>query len=278
MIQHLVGLALLKQGADVSRKVAAPPDVPADELGRLSEAISAVGPLDPSLVHAFKAEYQIMANTVDDLKEGRLAHRDCDLNEIPLKRVPYFFQANRTKLLFAEHCRESIEIVPLPASRRNLDEIDERLNFTRSRSHLLRPNAVGRVIAGLTVPCLNAVIEAKSRTEGVLAATRLVVACRRYEIDHGELPATLGALVPKYLEAVPRDPYDGKPFRYDRDRSLVYSVGKDLVDSGGSDELPAGKAPEDEETDRWEAKDAVFFIHGRPAAHTNPKRERGTGG
>jgi hypothetical protein len=148
-----------------------------------------------------------------------------------------------------------------------LDEIERRLDPTKNRAALLlRPNGVGKILVALLVPAVNAVLHAECRNEASLAATRLVVACRRFEIDHGEPPATLGALVPKYLDAVPRDPYDGKPFRYDRERAIVYSVGKDLIDSGGSDELPTGKMPEDEDTDRWEAKDAVFFIHGRPAA------------
>jgi hypothetical protein len=42
----------------------------------------------------------------------------------------------------------------------------------------------------------------------------LKLALRLYEIDNGTLPASLTALVPRYLPAVPADPYDGKSFRY----------------------------------------------------------------
>ena len=48
-----------------------------------------------------------------------------------------------------------------------------------------------------------------------------------------ELPATLDALVPKYISAVPRDPFDGKPLRYDSKKKIVYSVGYNLKDDGG---------------------------------------------
>ncbi len=46
-------------------------------------------------------------------------------------------------------------------------------------------------------------------------------------IDLGELPATLDALVPGYLPAVPRDYLDGQPIRYSREFRAVWSVGSD---------------------------------------------------
>jgi hypothetical protein len=42
----------------------------------------------------------------------------------------------------------------------------------------------------------------------------LKVALRLYQHETGKLPATLDELVPKYLPAVPLDPYDGNPIRY----------------------------------------------------------------
>jgi hypothetical protein len=42
----------------------------------------------------------------------------------------------------------------------------------------------------------------------------LKLAIRLYESDTGTMPAALAALVPRYLPAVPADPFDGKAFRY----------------------------------------------------------------
>lgn len=66
----------------------------------------------------------------------------------------------------------------------------------------------------------------------------MVVALRLFEKRTGKLPATLAELVPAYLTAVPRDPYDGKPFRYVPEKRLVYAVGMDLKDSGGTKAPP----------------------------------------
>jgi hypothetical protein len=48
------------------------------------------------------------------------------------------------------------------------------------------------------------------------------------------LPESLSELVPKYLPKVPIDPFDGKPLRYSKEKGIIYCVGKDLKDSGGS--------------------------------------------
>jgi hypothetical protein len=69
------------------------------------------------------------------------------------------------------------------------------------------------------------------------AADRLIqisLAARNYFDDHHTLPPTLADLVPEYLPAVPLDPFDDKPLRYDAAKGLIYSVGTDLKDQGGS--------------------------------------------
>jgi hypothetical protein len=83
----------------------------------------------------------------------------------------------------------------------------------------------------------------------------LLLACRAYEEATGHLPETLEELVPDYLPAIPRDPFDGQPFRYSAERRLVYSVGENLADDGGTNDDRLGRW--------WNAKDLVFnlFVH-----------------
>ncbi|HUA66509.1 MAG TPA: hypothetical protein VME24_11715 [Alphaproteobacteria bacterium] len=69
------------------------------------------------------------------------------------------------------------------------------------------------------------------------------IALKRWHLKHGDYPATLDALVPKYLPAVPLDPVDGKPLRYRRKADgtfLLYSVGPNGVDDGGNPALEKG--------------------------------------
>ena len=43
----------------------------------------------------------------------------------------------------------------------------------------------------------------------------------------------LEKLVPGYLPEIPLDPYDEKPLKYGSERRVLYSIGKDRIDSGG---------------------------------------------
>ena len=77
--------------------------------------------------------------------------------------------------------------------------------------------------------------EAAQRGDAMRSLTRTAVAAYRYRAKEGEFPERLSNLTPKYLNAVPLDPYDGKAIRYRRaqDGGVLYSVGPDLADSEG---------------------------------------------
>jgi hypothetical protein len=61
------------------------------------------------------------------------------------------------------------------------------------------------------------------------------VAIRLFEQDQQRLPASLNELVPQYLPAIPHDP-PAHPLRYrlENDRFVLYSIGWDLRDDGGT--------------------------------------------
>jgi hypothetical protein len=63
----------------------------------------------------------------------------------------------------------------------------------------------------------------------------LELAMRAYQLQTGRLPEELSNLVPKFLLAVPDDPYGSGPLKYRRseDSYSLYSVGYDQDDDGG---------------------------------------------
>ena len=71
-----------------------------------------------------------------------------------------------------------------------------------------------------------------------LRAARTAVAIERYRLAHGQLPTTLPALVPFYLETAPSDPFDGQPLRYQKlaNGYVVYSVGTDVTNDKSDNE------------------------------------------
>lgn len=64
---------------------------------------------------------------------------------------------------------------------------------------------------------------------------RTALAIERCRLGTGQVPKRLDALVPKYLDAVPIDPFDGQPIRYRSTEPgyLLYSVSDDGQDNGG---------------------------------------------
>jgi hypothetical protein len=102
-----------------------------------------------------------------------------------------------------------------------------------------------------------------------MAAVALAV--RLYASEHdGARPGSLAELTPRYLPQVPADPLarGGAALRLvsEGERAIVYSVGEDGVDDGGSEaarpELRRHYEP-GEPVDRWEARDAVVWLDRR---------------
>ena len=69
-------------------------------------------------------------------------------------------------------------------------------------------------------------------------ATLVVIALEQWRREHGGWPERLKQLVPKYLEAVPADQFDGFDLRYlaRSEGPLLYSVGRDGIDDDGNPE------------------------------------------
>ena len=67
--------------------------------------------------------------------------------------------------------------------------------------------------------------------------TQARLAARAYEQEHGAAPPSPAALVPRYLPAVPQDPFAARPLACRRrgGRLLLYSRGPDGLDQGGRD-------------------------------------------
>jgi hypothetical protein len=70
-----------------------------------------------------------------------------------------------------------------------------------------------------------------------LELARLAAALATYRAIHERYPETLAKLVPEIVDEPPLDLYDGNPFVYRRDGDsfLLYSVGLNGEDDGGSD-------------------------------------------
>jgi hypothetical protein len=90
-----------------------------------------------------------------------------------------------------------------------------------------------------------AIRKAHERHDQITARRRLFIlelALRCYLAETGKPPARLNDLIPKYLSQVPEDPFTGQPLVYRPQNTnwMVYSVGPDRIDDGGT---PTTRAP-----------------------------------
>jgi hypothetical protein len=112
----------------------------------------------------------------------------------------------------------------------------QRLETVGSLNHkraLFNVLPLAKIEAELTEKSVNR----EARLQAQLRAVRVALSVERYRIANGALPESLGALVPKFLTAVPTDPFDGQPLRYKKlaNGYVVYSIGEDGVDNGGTE-------------------------------------------
>ena len=246
LIMYLVGIGLLEKGLTQARELARDPGISAENVRLLLQALdNKSGAVAQGLVHAAKGEYEFGAGTVDRLRAGRFrlpAQNEAARGSLfGLKIRPfYFFQPNKTKGLLAACYREVIaDATRCYAGMRwpDLDAIDA---FGKNPGwNAFCPNPIGRIFCVALVPASRSVLERKCRTQCSVDATRLILAANLFRRREGHWPTGLADLVPDYLAAIPGDAYDGQPFRCVPSRNVIYSIGPDLKDSGGSKASPA---------------------------------------
>ena len=89
------------------------------------------------------------------------------------------------------------------------------------------PDDFRYVVTNLLVPACEKVGEAALRTRAMHLAAACLIACERFRQKTGRWPESLDEIPADTLPAVPTDPNDGKPIRFERlpDGVTVYSVG-----------------------------------------------------
>jgi hypothetical protein len=91
------------------------------------------------------------------------------------------------------------------------------------------------LFAGLLLPSLAKVYEAKVRFEAQGRVGVAALAFERYRLDHQTWPTGWNDLTPKYLASTPVDPWTDQPLKFKRNEKgvVIYSVGKDETDDNG---------------------------------------------
>lgn len=149
------------------------------------------------------------------------------------------FKPNATLRLFADSFRELADACK-PAVFAKTSQLSHRLYQRVSGVQGIgNPNSSGeayfasRILRYAQMPERMNLARAKHQIVMTLFSVRRSVAAEF------QVPESLEELVPKYLDAVPKDPFTGAPIGYNAEKGLIYSVGLDLKDDGGREtEVP----------------------------------------
>lgn len=165
------------------------------------------------------------------------------------------YRPNRTRNAIYRSYVEIASQAELPVKARNLDYTNQLISQFQKRSgtEMIDSNIIGTILLSILLPTHESILDRIALNQSSSAAIQLSFALRAYQQANGSLPETLNSLIPEYLEAIPIDPYDGTPMRYSKENRIIYAVGNDFIDSGGSSLPFAHQIPEDAYEDNAES-------------------------
>jgi hypothetical protein len=145
-----------------------------------------------------------------------------------LYRAAGFFERDLRFYLHVMETNISLASAPPPRSLIVTNVAENSVAEARRRHYF---------ISLMLIPSLARITVREAEGFAEMRTARAALAVERFRLANHRLPKDVGELVPRYLPAVPRDPFDGAPLRY---KSLakgyvVYSIGRDGHDDGGQE-------------------------------------------
>jgi len=142
----------------------------------------------------------------------------------------WFYQnALRMDTMCDEKIMRAVNVHAARISPLLVDSADKRISKL--------PSNVFNVAAKILLPAVKGMCVKTVAGQTYLSEASVACALERYWLQHRRYPAALAELVPQFLAAVPHDVVDGQPLRYRLDSEggfVLYSIGWDLVDDGGT--------------------------------------------
>jgi hypothetical protein len=245
LVEYLLGITVHGMGDGLMLDMVSGCNLPPAMLRHYAAELAKCPADAQGLADAFRNEYALQVEAIEGMKSGKY---DASMLFVtsPGPSAPRSaldalfwnafrvtsFRPQETRRTCAEVARSRIESVSKPF--KHMAPEDPTIRDFRLGREAFSGNFLGRACCKMLLPAAYGAVEQKCRANVELAATRILLALKAYKLEKGKLPATLAELVPEYLDSVPLDDYDGLPMRYNAARKVVYSVGKNLANDGGS--------------------------------------------
>lgn len=223
LIEYLVALAMKGIGLEIAQKLLTASTLSSNELRQYIREFEQYSENEGGLVSAFKLEYYGKLQSIDDLVLGR--------NGAEKVRPNYRFQPNNTKTIFANEMRTLIRHANAECKKQDAHMSLPPLSLWEIYT---MKNAVGRHTSDVVGVSLEGAITKKCQEDVLVSVTQAMFAIKAFKKDTGDYPSLFDDLVPAYISSVPLDPYGGKSLGYSREKKILYSIGEDMQDNGGS--------------------------------------------
>jgi len=241
LFEYLVAIAIKGVGLETVQKIIPSSKLTSAELKQYVQGLDRFYKNENGLITTFKGEYHVQSWIIDSIVSGDtealksvVGEEESQNPEIAKKiKDNYYFQPNKTKLLFAEYARANIKSANQSCGEIKATEV-KPLAPTNPAKLYTEENAIGKILHDVVAASLTSVSTKKCQEDLLVGATQAMIAIKAFKNDTNNYPASLNELVPNYLSSVPQDPFDGKSLRYSATKKVLYSVGEDLKDSGGS--------------------------------------------
>jgi hypothetical protein len=211
----------------------------------------------PIFLVAMRGERAFVDALLESAHQGEIPFRDLTKVVAALRRSPssstlgwnidlardtlrFYASIRGLRAAMLERGNAHVKIAQLPA-KEQLQAL-EALGTDPLPENTLSLHFMSISSQGYTKNLLTNDLRHKARFRSAQAA----LAAERFRLAHERWPVNLEELVPAYLAAVPEDPFNGERLRFARKPwgLVIYSVGQDLIDNGGTLTTPEGEPDE----------------------------------
>ncbi len=241
LIEYFIAMAMKGIGLHTVQKIIPSSKLTSGELKQYIQAMDKFYQNESGLITALKGEYYIHSWAIDsivseDTEALKLVfgEEESQNPEITKKtKDNYYFKPNKTKLLFAEDAKANIKRANQFCGEIKDAEVKPLTPINLAKLYA-KENAIGKILYDVMAISLTGANMVKCQEDLLVGATQAMIAIKAFKNDTNNYPNSLNELVSNYLSSVPQDPFDGKSLKYSAAKKIIYSVGEDLQDSGGS--------------------------------------------
>ncbi|MBI2637732.1 MAG: hypothetical protein HYW88_02420, partial [Candidatus Sungbacteria bacterium] len=243
LIEYLVGMGIKSIGIREAINIIQTTKLLNNELLPYYAQLEKFKQNEEGLEKILKGDYQMFSWIIDQAVKGITDGQHIPLRGLEslnpsevkyLQKHSYFFEPNNTKKIYAEETRKQLKNVEKPCgqiSKPNRKYLTPRNSFIK---FMLTENVIGKILRDVTFVSFDGIFPKKCQEDFLVSTAQTLIAIKAYHNDTNAFPNSLTELVPKYLSKVPEDPFSGGQLRYSKDKKIIYSVGLNLTDVGGS--------------------------------------------